>query len=145
MNYPIQSFYWYVKNEDAKEFLSRQRVMGWVMAIALMIVFGIFNVFIAPRMVEMYQEFGYEIPWYAESGLRTVIFVIGIAGILIVRPESDESIAAKLSKYKTGEMILMSKLRDWRYFYLVFGILLMSILYSIISIVLPIYDITSKV
>lgn len=135
----------YVKKEDAKELLARQPMMGRIFAGALAIVFVLMNVLIGPKISALASEFSYTLPWYADPTVRAIVFVAAVLVLFLVQPQSETELEAKLRKYKPGEMILMSKLTDQRYVYTVFGIMLASVLYIVLSIVLPIYSITGAV
>ena len=143
--YAMSQYIGYVKKEDAKDILRKQRIMGKVLAVALSIVFFIMQTMVGPRLMSLYAEFGHTLPWYANTVSRAVVFILGVLTLLLVQPQTEADIDQKLRQYKPGEMILMSKLQDTRYIYTSFSILLVSMLYIILSIVLPIYDITTKV
>lgn len=143
--YVMNQYMGYVKKEDAKEILGKQQMMGWVLAAALGIVYFIMQTMVGPKVISLYHEFGRVLPWYAETAPRTAVFVVTAIILLVVRPQSDAEIDQKLRHYKTGEMILMNKLTDTRYVYTTFGVMFVSIMFIILSIVLPIYDITSGI
>lgn len=135
----------YVKKEDAKELLKRRGIMSWVFVLALAIVFGILHFTVAPRMFELSVEFGLPLPAYANPTVRMIVFAVIAMVLLAIRPEPDSVIEEKLRHYKAGEMILMSKLVNYRYEMTLFGLMLAGVLYIILSIVLPIYSMTSAV
>jgi len=135
----------YVKKEDAKELLKRRGIMSWVFVLALAIVFGILHFTVAPRMFELSIEFGLPLPAYADPTIRMVVFAVVTVALLVLRPEPDSVLEEKLRHYKAGEMILINKLVNYRYEMTLFGLMLAAVLYIILSIVLPIYSMTSAV
>jgi hypothetical protein len=142
MNY-IQPYIGYIKKEDAKDFLKRQTIMGKILAVALTIVFGLMEYMIAPRLLSLYTDLSYQLPGYADSRIRYIVYAAAIFLLFSLRSESDQAIEDKLRRYKAGEMILVSKLTDYRYLYLAFAVLLVSMGYIIVSLILPIYNLTS--
>jgi|GEM_PF-3809746 len=142
MNY-IQPYIGYIKKEDAKDFLKRQTIMGKVLAVALTIVFGLMEYMIAPRQLTLYADFNYQLPAYADSRIRYIVYAVAIIALFALKPESDQVIEDKLRRYKAGEMILVNKLTDYRYVYSAFAVLLASMGYIIVSLMIPIYNLTS--
>lgn len=139
------SYFGYIKKEDAKELLKRRNTVSWIFAGALTLIFGILEFMVTPRLTTMYQEFGLELPAYANPTMRAVVFVVVIFAILALRPEPESVLEEKLRAYKQGEMIMISKLVDYKYELLLFMLLLIAMGFIIISVILPVYNLTAAI
>ncbi|MBI5019159.1 hypothetical protein HZB58_02720 [Candidatus Gottesmanbacteria bacterium] len=145
MYYNGMGYFGYVKKEDAKELLKRRGIMSWVFALAVAIVFGVLHFAVAPRMAELSVEMGVALPLYADPTVRLIVLIVTIIALFSVKPEPESVLDEKLSHYKSGEMILMSKLMNYRHEMMLFAIMLSSIIYIILSVVLPVYSLTASV
>lgn len=145
MYYNGMGYFGYVKKEDAKELLKRRGIMSWVFSLAVAIVFGVLHFAVAPRMAVLSAEMGLALPLYADPTVRLVVLVVTIIALFSVKPEPESVLDEKLSHYKAGEMILMSKLVNYRHEMTLFAIMLSSVIYIILSVVLPIYSLTASV
>ncbi len=145
MQYSALPYFGYIKKEDAKELIKRRSIVSWIFAGALALIFGILEFMVTPRLTAMYQDFGMELPAYANPTMRAVVFVVVIFAILALRPESESVLDEKLRRYKTGEMIMISKLVDYRYEMGLFFLLLAAMGFIIFSIILPVYNLTAAI
>jgi hypothetical protein len=144
-NSPYGWYFMYLKKEDAKMVLMRRGRAAAIIGAMIAITFAILQFFVSPKLISLYDEFGYTLPIYSAPAARVAVLVLALFVLFSLKPESEKAIDAKLKKYKSGEMILMSRLTNYRYEYSVIAVLLAVVMYMIFSIVLPIYNITSQI
>jgi len=77
--------------------------------------------------------------------MRAIVFVVVIFAILALRPEPESVLEEKLRQYKAGEMIMISKLVDYKYEMGLFFLLLAAMGFIIFSIILPVYNLTAAI
>jgi hypothetical protein len=140
--------YWgYIKKEDAKDLAKTQKINSYIVMVAMAIIPIMFHFTIVPRLTEIASDTGYVFPFYSR-------YYFPIAAILLIlmsmvlnnsAEELDDNLKKKLSKYKKGEMILIRKLWNQNYQYKVMGMMFIMMTYLVISIILPIYQITSSI
>lgn len=145
MYYNYSPYFGYVKKEDAKEILRRRTVGGWVFAGSFVFIFSMMELFVLPRLASLAIEAGQVLPFYSQPNFRYSVYLVLILATILAKPESGEAIDSKLKQYKAGEMILVSKLVDRKYEYILMSILFAVMAYMVISIILPIYDITASI
>jgi len=142
MYHNYSPYFGYVKKEDAKEILKRRGITSWIFGGSLLFLFGMVEVFILPKMMELSIELGVLLPSYLYSNTRYVIYLAFLLATFLIKPESDEEINKKLKNYKAGEMILVSKLVNRKYELMLMGVIFAAMAYLIVSIIMPIYDMT---
>lgn len=150
MNYQYQYHYNsgpfnYVKKEDAKQLLGKSRYTGVIFAITLIILFGAFELFIFPKLKELQLTYQVNYPFYSLPNFRYSFYIVILALLTFIQPEPPVALEQKLTKYKTGEMILVSSLIDKSYNAKIGLIFFVAIAYFIFAVIMPIYDITGSI
>lgn len=144
-SYVSSTYLSYVKKEDAKEIIKKRQVIGWVFGLCFVVLFSTLEIYLYPKLINLASEAKYQMPIYFQSTVRYLVYSVAIILSLVIKPESEADIDSKLRSYKSGEMILMSKLVDRKYEYGLILLLFAVIAYIIFVTILPIYDITSQV
>ncbi|MCA9302247.1 hypothetical protein H6802_02920 [Candidatus Nomurabacteria bacterium] len=142
-------FVQYVKKEDVFSFLtSRRKVVGLVL-FAMVNVNVIMALAVFPRLRSMYIDLGIPVPMpitifpYGITLLGLVYLAISVY-LFSTKPDK-EKIEELISKYNDGEMISVKQFTEVKLDLLVFFLIGLSVAYLLLSIVAPIYSITSSV
>ena len=139
---------YYIKKEDARDILKTQRRLIPFILIASLIVMGIMQFFVAPKILELYKELNEPIPLitqlssYIIGGIIAVFTLISI--YFLATPPNYERLEKILSKYKDGEMIKTREIVDFRYLVLIMFLLGIMVAFMVLSMVTPIYNLTAK-
>jgi len=139
--------YWgYIKKEDAKDLAKTQRINSYIVLGANVITLGMFNFLIIPRLYELTADLNYVLPFYSRYYLHFSFLILAIMFLLISDSSYlEEDLKKELGKYKKGEMILLRKLWNKKYQWRVMTGLFLVMSYLVISIILPVYQITSSI
>jgi hypothetical protein len=140
--------YWgYIKKEDAKDLAKAQRINAYIVMGAMAIIPIIFQFTIIPKLTEIAAEVGYVFPVYSRYYFPIATVLLILMSIVLNNSSEDleNDLKKKLSKYKAGEMILMRKLWDQKFQFKVMGMMFVMMFYLIVSIILPVYQITSSI
>ena len=137
----------YIKKEDAREVVTSQRRLWVIVLAALALVMFIMQALVAPRITSLYESFGAEIPLTTRYSPYIGWALIGLAftGIvyILTSPPNYTKIDEIASKYNDGEMIKTSELIHFNPEPLLLVVLGIYVGFIIISIIMPIYSITS--
>lgn len=139
----------YIKKEDAHIIVKQQRTMLGIMLMAGAIALGCIQWFITPRLVEMYQEFAIPLPFITQISppvTYTVLTLIVVSSLnaLLSRPDYTE-LNTKLKKYKAGEMVMTSEVVNSKRSLWALVVVGLLIGWIVVSVILPIYSLTSAI
>lgn len=139
-------YFGYVKKEDAKDLAKTQRINSYIVLGANFITLGIFNFLIIPKLQILAADLNFILPLYSKYYLHFSLLIIAISIALISNSSYlEEDLKRELKKYKAGEMILIKKLWNKKYQWRVMAGLFLVAVYLVISIIIPVYQITTKV
>lgn len=146
---PVPNFYLsYVKKEDARDILKRQRIGAAVVLIYTAIVLALMEFFVIPALFNVYLSLNQDYPWLILSApYITAILVAGalISAIyLLLTKPNFAQIDAKARQYKDGEMIKASEFVDQRYQWFPLLFLFLAAVYIAVSIILPVSNLTAR-
>ncbi len=145
-SYSSQGVFNYVKKEDAKQLLSKGRFMGIFFAVFLSIMFAVFELVVFPELQETSSLIPqFSLPFYAAPNFRYSVYTVILGLLVFIQPEPPEAIDQKLTQYKEGEMILVSKLVDKSYNTKIGIVFLFAMVYFVLAMVLPISMLTESV
>lgn len=146
---PIFYFYpYYIKKEDARDLVKKQRKMIPFVLLAALIVIGIMQFFVAPKALDLYKQLNEPVPLITQLspyiiGAIVAVFIL-ISIYFLATPPNYERLEKVLSKYKDGEMIKTSEIVDFRYLVLIMFLLGIAMAFIVISTIVPIYNLTAK-
>lgn len=146
---PIPIFYSpYIKKEDVRDIPNMQRKASAFILIGLTAVIGIMQIFVVPKLTNLYNSFNTPVPFLTQSSpFITGIIAIGalIAAVYLLSTKPDYSkVDAIASKYKDGEMIKTRGLMDNKMQWIPMILLFLGVGYLVLSIILPIYSLTNQ-
>lgn len=133
----------YVKKEDAKRILVSRQVYPSIIIGGIMIVFGVMQLFVQPRINELAKDFGAELPLYNSPYIGIVLLILAAFLIFPDKQKDKSELDKKLVKYKPGEMILIGDLMDMKHEWKVMLVVALFTGYIILTNVLPIYNLTA--
>lgn len=139
----------YIKKEDAHLLVKQQKAMMGIVLLGIAIVMGIINFFVTPRLIALYSDFNIPLPPLIQLsppityGIIMALLVISYS-LLTNRP-AYEDINQKLRNYKHGEMIRSSEVVDVKKSLWVLVVVGILVGWLIISIILPIYSLTTTI
>ena len=141
-------YYPYIKKEDARDLVKSQRMMMPAVLCMGIIVIGIMQFFVTPKLLNLYKELNEQVPLITQLspyilGLIVSVFTI-ISIYFLATPPNYERLEKVLSKYKDGEMIKRSEIVEVKYEALVLILLGLMVAYLVISTIVPIYNLTAK-
>ena len=131
-------FPWYVKKEDARDVLINQRKMTGIVVLALAIVNYVMEKMVVPRMSELVEL----VP---RSNLWVSILLLVVSLIIFFQEPDFSKVDNIVKKYAKGEMIKTRLLIDWRYEWSGIISAIIMVIYLVITIILPIYNITNSI
>ena len=131
-------FPWYVKKEDARDVLINQRKMTGIVVLALAIVNFVMEKMVVPRMSELVEL----VP---RSNLWVSILLLVVSLIIFFQEPDFSKVDNIAKKYAKGEMIKTRLLIDWRYEWSGIISAIIMVIYLVITIILPIYNITNSI
>jgi len=131
-------FPWYVKKEDARDVLINQRKMTGIVVLALAIVNFVMEKMVVPRMSELVEL----VP---RSNLWVSILLLVVSLIIFFQEPDFSKVDNIAKKYAKGEMIKTRLLMDWRYEWSGIISAIIMVIYLVITIILPIYNITNSI
>jgi len=131
-------FPWYVKKEDARDVLINQRKMTGIVVLALAIVNYVMEKMVVPRMSELVEL----VP---RSNLWVSILLLVVSLIIFFQEPDFSKVDNIAKKYAKGEMIKTRLLIDWRYEWSGIISAIIMVIYLVITIILPIYNITNSI
>lgn len=145
---PVNPFPYYIKKEDAKDILKSKKRSLTIIPLAFAFVIVVMLLFIHPKLNVLYSDFNYPKPFLTEiapyTGGLIIIVLLVFAWYVNTSPNLDQEFQKRLSKYKTGEMIKTKDLLGLNYEWVLFIMLALIVGFLIVSIILPIYGITSS-
>lgn len=139
---------YYIKKEDARDIVKTQRKMIPFILIVSLIVIGIMQFFVAPKVLDLYKQLNEPIPLitqlssYIIGGIVVVFTLISV--YFLATPPNYERLEKILGKYKDGEMIKTGEIVDFKYVVLIMILLGVMVAFMVFSIVTPIYNLTAK-
>lgn len=138
----------YIKKEDAREVVKRQRMVAGFVLICITIVMAIMQFLVAPKLLNFYNSINTKPPLLTQIS-PYLMLVIGtlaiIAALYFLLSKPDYStVDSVVSKYKEGEMIKTRELMDNKFEWLVLGVFAIMIIYLVTTLILPIYSLTSN-
>ena len=131
-------FPWYVKKEDARDVQINQRKMTGIVVLALAIVNYVMEKMVVPRMSELVEL----VP---RSNLWVSILLLVVSLIIFFQEPDFSKVDNIAKKYAKGEMIKTRLLIDWRYEWSGIISAIIMVIYLVITIILPIYNITNSI
>ena len=141
-------FYPYVKKEDIREAVDSQRKLRAIVLLSAAGTTGMLRFLVAPRLIELYADFGVRMPSHVVISLTfsaVLTIALTIAGGYLLLSKSDYTKATSVAKkYKSGEMIRIKELLDYKLEWAVIIALLAVVVYQVLSLIIPIYSLTSQ-
>lgn len=138
----------YIKKEDAHILVKQQRNMTAIVLLGMAIVIGSLQLFVYPKLSALYTEFSLQLPFITRQAPLLMYTLaasfMGVSFYLFLNEPSYTNLNEKLKKYKAGEMIKTSDLIDSKkelWILLPFGLIIGLL---VMSIILPIYSLTSN-
>lgn len=146
---PIPIFFQpYTKKEDVRDIPNWQRKGSALVLIGLTVVIGIMHLFVVPRLTNLYNNLNTPTLLLTQSSTYiTGIIAIGalIAAVYLLTTKPDYSkVDVVASKYKDGEMIKTKELMDNKLQWIPMILVFLGVGYLVLSIILPIYSLTSQ-
>lgn len=144
---PFMAFgFGYIKKEDARILIQSRKIAAWVIGICMALVLGVMHFIVAPKLLQVYQEVGYQFPGYIVYDLPIGLALSALI-IFLAYPNQAfvESFNRSLKKYKSGEMIMIRNLVSTQNDFIVMVLLFLFTALFLVSYIMPIYDLTSKI
>lgn len=139
-------YFGYIKKEDAGELAKTQRINSYIVLGANAISLGMFNWLIMPKLQALATELNFTLPFYSRYYLHFSLILLAISLALIADSAYlDEDLKKELKKYKSGEMILLKNIWNKKYQWRVMTGLFLVMTYLVISVIVPIYQLTAQV
>jgi type II secretory pathway component PulF len=135
-----------LNKSEAKKFIKRQRIIYGLIILVLSIIFLFIGLTIIPELEELYKEFGANVPILIQ---KPSIF-IGIFVLLIIFAfrllATDPDYSALNSKFSLTELKTMplKDLHNTKVEWIMIGIIGFIVGVLVISIIVPIYNLTSN-
>ncbi|KKS79143.1 MAG: hypothetical protein UV54_C0041G0007 [Candidatus Beckwithbacteria bacterium GW2011_GWA2_43_10] len=142
-------FFHYIKKEDARDLLKKQRKFIPIILFAVVGVAVIIQFFVSPKIFSLYKDLNEPVPFMTQISSYVVIAITAVCSIIISiylksTPPNYERLDKVLAKYKEGEMIKTREILDFRYEIVIFVLLGVIVGYLVLSNIVPIYNLTNK-
>lgn len=146
---PLPFFYpYYIKKEDAKDILRRQRKMVAFLLFLGLVLIGIMQFFAAPKLLKLYKDLNEPVHLITQLSPYIIGAIVAVFSIISVyflaTPPNYERLDRVLNKYKEGEMIKTTEIIEIKYVILILILLGLVIGFIVLSSVVPIYNLTGK-
>lgn len=138
----------YTKKEDARKLLNNSRKTIGIVFIATAALLGLMRLLVIPRLLELFSNLKIPAPYVTQ--LSPVVIDISIAILLIISlyvffsQPNYSRVDTIANKYKDGEMIKTDELVDVRYFWISYLAVFIFVGFIVISIILPIYNLSNQ-
>lgn len=138
----------YIKKEDVRDVTIWQRKHMAIVLISMAVVMGMMQYIVFPKMLSLYTDLGAAPEKYVQFSPQIttgfIIFVVGMVVYLLGTQPDFSRVDAIAKKYKSGEMIKTRELVDTKLEWLGIGVLVGTFAYTLLTMILPIYSLTSQ-
>lgn len=145
---PIPGYPLYIKKEDARDTVKWQRRMGASVLIGATVVMWTMQYFVSPELLNLYYSLNTTPPVLIRFAQHitlvfTALSITGASYLLFHQPDYRR-VDTIVKKYKDGEMIKTRELVDSKLLWLFLTVLAIMTAYLVLTIILPIYSLTSQ-
>lgn len=134
--------------EIEKKVIGQRLLYGQVVLFAVLSVSLLMHYFVSPKLIKMYQELGFPVPWMTQYGAIFPI-IITLFLWLVFRSQAEKILPAGEGLYtsvKTEEGFLRvtPRVTSWRLEMLIMLGVGLMVAFLIFSIITPIYSLTGQ-
>lgn len=139
----------FIKKEDAPALFRRQRIFLSFISLGIAIILLAIYFSVSPRLTSLYADLGAQMSFLTQNAKYIVSILASLLTFFAYHLYSSDTLTQnftqKLSRYNDGDSIKTTDLINTGYESILMLLIGLSVGFLITAIILPIYDLTSKV